>query len=104
MNSPSEGIEVSLTGLVKYDLETGKSEEHDFGPGRQPGEGVFVPASQAAGEDEGYVLAYVYDASREGSDLVVLDATRFSSPPVATVPLPQRVPAGFHGNWVPDQA
>lgn len=88
--------------LVKYDLTTGAAEAHDFGPGRQPGEGVFVPASSGAGEDEGYVVLYVYDQARDGSDLVVLDATAFSRAPIATVHLPQRVPFGFHGNWIAD--
>ncbi len=42
-------------------------------------------------------------ASREAStDLVILDASSFSGPPVATIHLPQRVPFGFHGNWIPD--
>jgi len=90
------------TALVKYDLVSGASEEHSFGPGRTPGEGVFVPASGGAGEDDGYLLAYVYDAGRDGSDLVILDASDFGASPVATVALPQRVPFGFHGSWVDD--
>ncbi len=90
------------TALVKYDLVSGAIEEHAFGPGRTPGEGVFVPASDRAGEDDGYVLAYVYDAARDGSDLVILDASDFGASPVATVALPQRVPFGFHGSWVGD--
>ncbi|WP_434088793.1 carotenoid oxygenase family protein [Amycolatopsis mediterranei] len=32
----------------------------------------------------------------------MLDAGDLAAPPVATVHLPQRVPAGFHGNWLPD--
>ena len=34
--------------LVKYDLETGAATTHEFGVGRTPGEGVFVPASATA--------------------------------------------------------
>ncbi|HEV7862415.1 MAG TPA: carotenoid oxygenase family protein [Acidimicrobiia bacterium] len=90
------------TGLVKYDLVTGATEEHRFGPGRTPGEAVFVPASDDAGEDDGYLLAYVYDAGADGSDLVILDASDFAASPVATVALPRRVPFGFHGSWVGD--
>jgi carotenoid cleavage dioxygenase len=90
------------TNLVKYDLVSGTTEEHSFGPGCVPGEGVFVPASGDAGEDDGYVLAYVYDAARDGSDLVILDASDFAATPVAKVQLPQRVPFGFHGSWVSD--
>jgi carotenoid cleavage dioxygenase-like enzyme len=90
------------TALVKYDLVSGSTEAHHFGAARTPGEGVFVPVSDDAGEDDGYVIAYVYDAGRDGSDLVILDASDFSASPVATVALPQRVPFGFHGSWVAD--
>jgi carotenoid cleavage dioxygenase len=97
--NPDEG-----TSLLKYDLESGASEVHDFGEGRTPGEGVFVAASDGSGEDEGWVLTYVYDRTRNASDFVVLDASHFGNAPVATVPLPGRVPFGFHGNWIPDPA
>jgi carotenoid cleavage dioxygenase-like enzyme len=90
------------TALVKYDLRTGSSAVHDFGPGRVPAEPVFVPASSAASEDEGWLMTYVYDAARAGSDLVILDAGSFTGKPVATISLPQRVPFGFHGSWIPE--
>jgi carotenoid cleavage dioxygenase len=92
------------TALVKYDRQTGGAAVHDFGAGRVPGEGVFVPAGPAAGEDEGWVLTYVYDAARDASDLVILDAAGFAGRPAATIPLPARVPFGFHGSWIPDPA
>jgi carotenoid cleavage dioxygenase-like enzyme len=92
------------TALVKYDLQTAAAAVHDCGPGRVPGEGIFVPASAAAGEDAGWILAYVYDAGRDGSDLIILDAADFATKPIATIGLPQRVPYGFHGNWIPDPA
>jgi carotenoid cleavage dioxygenase len=88
-------------GLLKHDLVAGSTETHDFGPGTSASEGVFVPASDTAGEDEGWVLSVVYDEARDSSHLAVLDATDFTAAPVATVQLPQRVPAGFHGSWVP---
>jgi carotenoid cleavage dioxygenase len=90
--------------LLKYDLATGKAQEHVFGRGRAAGEGVFAPAGPRAGEDEGWLIAYVYDEARNASDLVILDAQRFDAKPVASVHLPRRVPAGFHGSWVPDPA
>ncbi len=97
------GVDQSTgTSLLKYDLRDGTSVTHDFGPGRAPAEPVFVPASSAAGEDEGWVMTYVYDASRDGSDLVILDAADFTGKPVATIALPQRVPFGFHGSWIAD--
>ena len=48
-------------------------------------------------------MGYVYDAARDASDLVILDAHDFGHP-VARIHLPARVPQGFHGNWIPDSA
>jgi carotenoid cleavage dioxygenase-like enzyme len=92
------------TSLIKYDLRAGISVAHDFGPGRIPSEPVFVPSSSTAGEADGWVMAYVYDAERGASDFVILDAAEFTGKPLATISLPQRVPFGFHGSWIPDVA
>lgn len=88
---------------LKHDFDRGTTEVHDFGAGHHPSEMVFVPAAGATGEDDGYLMGYVYDATTDRSDLVILDAHDFGAPPVATVHLPRRVPYGFHGNWVPDR-
>ena len=89
--------------LIRYDLNTGAAEEHRFGtdaaPGG-PGEPVFAPAPGSADESAGWYLGYVYDKARDGSDLVILDAADFTGEPVARIRLPQRVPYGFHGNWI----
>ena len=91
------------TAVIKYDLRAGVSAMHEFGTGRVPAEPVFVPASATAAEDEGWLMTYVYDAARDGSELVILDAADVSGKPVATIALPQRVPFGFHGSWIPDR-
>jgi carotenoid cleavage dioxygenase len=96
------GVSDKAQELVKYDLQSGNAEAHVFPEGQAPGEGVFVPAANDAGEDEGFVIAYVYDEGRNRSDLVILDAHEFASAPLAIVHLPQRVPFGFHGNWISD--
>ena len=51
-----------------------------------------------AGEDDGYLVTFVHDelAGSKGSSLVVYDAKTMSDKPVARVPLPHRVPYGFH--------
>lgn len=87
-------------GVRKYDLATGTAFTRDFGAGAFAGEPVFVPAPGETAEDAGWLMAFVYDAARDASDFVVLDATDLST--VASVALPQRVPAGFHGNWIDD--
>jgi carotenoid cleavage dioxygenase-like enzyme len=87
----------------QYDLETGAVAVHDYGKGRATLEPVFVPRTPDAAENDGYVLSYVYDANTNRSDVVILHAQDFAGDPVATIHLPDRVPFGFHGNWVPDE-
>lgn len=87
--------------LRRYDLHTNAAREHLFPEGHIPGEAVFVPADDRP-DGAGWLLAYVYDGPDDRSDLVVLDAQDIEADPVATVHLPGRVPAGFHGNWLPD--
>lgn len=94
------GVDTAFHGLLQYDFATGACTAHDFGAEHASGEGVFVPAGK--GENEGYVLAYVYDGARDGSSVFILDASSFGSAPLAEIPLPQRVPFGFHGNWLAD--
>jgi carotenoid cleavage dioxygenase len=86
----------------KYDMTTGISQAHDFGPSRLPGELVLAPRTGGTAEDDGWAIAFVYDRLREASDLVILDAQRFEAAPVATVRLPCRVPVGLHGAWLGD--
>jgi carotenoid cleavage oxygenase len=100
----SDPDQPSYEGLVKYDLVRDEAVRYDPGPGRSPGEPVFVRAAHRAAEDEGWILSVVHDAARDASDLVILDATSFGGPPVATVHLPARVPFGFHGSWVPSDS
>jgi carotenoid cleavage dioxygenase len=87
--------------LIRHDLQSGTRAVHELGAQRYPGEFVFVPAQPGAAEDEGWLMGYVVDAASGTTELVILDARNFSGPPVASVVIPHRVPAGFHGNWVP---
>lgn len=91
----------SSNAIRKHDQVAGTTTAFEFGPGRIASEMVFVPDSTMSGEDDGWLMGYVYDAARDASDLVIIDAHDFGAP-VATVHLPARVPQGFHGNWIPD--
>jgi len=86
--------------LIKYDLDTGKSETYEFGKGRYGGEAVFAPRLNATSEDDGWLLTYVYDENTQTSELVVVNAQDISGETVARVIIPQRVPYGFHAAWV----
>ena len=88
----------------KIDVDSGRLESHDHGPGRGGGEPIFVPRQRSGSEEDGWLMVLVHDASSGRDDLVVLDAAEFGSRPVAVIHLPGRVPYGFHGSWVSDTA
>ncbi len=98
------GPEAAHGPAFRHDLVTGTTQVHDYGAGRVTLEPVFVPAHADSAEDDGWVMSYVYDATTNRSDVVILHSQDFAGEPVATIHLPQRVPFGFHGNWVPDPA
>jgi carotenoid cleavage dioxygenase len=87
--------------LFKYDLHTGSRLVHELGENVRGGEPVFVQGG--AGEDEGWVMAIVHDETGGKSKFVIIDAQDFSAPPVASIHLPERVPYGAHGSWIPLQ-
>lgn len=90
-------------GLVRYDTANGTSALRDEGPARGFGEAVFLPRTPDSPEDEGWLMTLRLDRDTQTTDLVLLDAADIGGEPVAEVPLPLRVPAGFHGNWCPDR-
>jgi carotenoid cleavage dioxygenase-like enzyme len=89
---------------IKHDLETGQRWTYDHGPGRGAGEPVFVGRDGGTAEDDGWLITFVHDVPAGKAELVVIDAQDLPRGPVARVLLPQRVPYGFHGNWVSDRS
>ncbi|CAI5973242.1 unnamed protein product [Closterium sp. NIES-64] len=88
----------------KYDLKTKQVTTHVTPPGCYVNECSFIPNSgtdneDASKEDEGYLAAFVYDAARHRSHVVVLDARDVAAAPVAVVHLQSHVPFHFHGTW-----
>jgi carotenoid cleavage dioxygenase-like enzyme len=73
-----------------------------FGRGANVGEAVFVPRAAGADESDGWLLLLAYSSDTDTSALYILHADDVTAEPQAVVHLPRRVPAGFHGNWVPD--
>lgn len=61
-----------------------------------------MPRCPDAPEGDGFLLTIVFRGEKRRSDLLVLDAQNIDAPALATVRLPHRIPAGFHGNWRPD--
>jgi carotenoid cleavage dioxygenase len=94
--------DLRIGALMKHDLRDRKVELHGEGDARTFMEPVFVPRTPGCDEDDGFVMAYLYDATSNRSEVVILHAQDFAGDPVATIHLPVRVPYGFHGNWLPD--
>jgi carotenoid cleavage dioxygenase-like enzyme len=96
------GHTLRFTGLVKYDNDTGRRWEWDYGPGVFGSEAAFAPragATREDREDDGYVITLVSDSKDWKSWCLVFDARDIEQGPIARVRMPQRVPYGFHATW-----
>ncbi|KAK1425294.1 hypothetical protein QVD17_20645 [Tagetes erecta] len=104
--------------IVKFDLdaepETGKTEVeiggnvkgiYELERGRFGSEAVFVPSQPGVDteEDDGYLIFFTHDENTGKSSVTVIDAKTMSPDPVAIVPLPHRVPYGFHAFFVTEE-
>jgi carotenoid cleavage dioxygenase-like enzyme len=97
------GHTLRFTGLVKYDNESGRRWQWDYGSGVFGSEAVFAPragATRDSSEDDGYVITLVTDSKDWQSACLVFDARDIEQGPIARVAMPQRVPYGFHATWV----
>jgi len=94
-------VKPEFSSIIKYDFTQNSSEVHELGADKMGAEPVFVPVEQAESEDQGYLLSYVFDRRDNKSSLLILNAQDMAAGAVAEIKLPQRVPFGFHGSWVP---
>mgnify|MGYP000850512481 CR=1 FL=1 len=99
-NSKNDG-KVLFDSIAHIDHQTGKRDVYRFAEGDAPGEPVFVPRSEKAGEHDGFLVTTVYRGKENRSDCVVFEAADVARGPIAAARAPRRVPFGFHGNWAP---
>lgn len=104
LDSPRSPDGDRLDSIVHYDHQTGLQAELMLPPGDRVSEPVFAARPGSLVEGDGWLLAIVYRARDDRSDLIVLDARHIAAGPIATVKLPHRVPAGFHGSWLAQPA
>lgn len=86
-----------LQGIMALDVPTGRQKLWLAGSRGFVSEPVFVP--RGAAEDQGWLITFVYNAARQCSDIVILDAADVT--PVATLHLQHHVPYGLHGSFTP---
>ena len=91
---------IEMRGIVRCDLVTGAKQRFAVPERDQNSEPVFVARENAIKEADGWLLVCVNRHATDTTDLVILNAAHVDEPPAATVHLPCRVPAGFHGAWI----
>ena len=92
---------LAFNSVAHIDLKTGKRQELVLPEGDLVGEPIFVPRSKDAPEGDGYLIALIYRAATNQSELLILNAQDITGRPEAVLKVPRRVPQGFHGNWAP---
>jgi all-trans-8'-apo-beta-carotenal 15,15'-oxygenase len=99
--NPADRVQGLQQQLARVDLETGAVSRHDFGPDGYPGEPLFIAAGAGGAEDDGVVVTLVFDANRQRSDIVGLDARDLGAKPLFVARLKHHVPFPLHGTFTP---
>ena len=74
---------------------------HKYKKGEFGGEAVFVAREAGETEDDGWLVTFVHNVELDCSFFYIIDARDMEGEPVAKIRLPQRVPWGLHGLFVP---
>ncbi|XP_073129568.1 carotenoid 9,10(9',10')-cleavage dioxygenase 1-like isoform X2 [Henckelia pumila] len=77
--------------------EVVKMEYHMFPKNTYCSGSAFVAKSESDDEDDGWIITFVHNEDTNQSQAYIVDAGQFSKVPMAKIPLPSRVPYGFHG-------
>jgi all-trans-8'-apo-beta-carotenal 15,15'-oxygenase len=91
--------------VAKVEVENGRHSVWLSGGG-VVSEPIFVPRPSngaAQTEDDGWVLALVYDPASDASNVMALDARDLSVGPVFRAWFDHHVPPTFHGAFAPGQ-
>lgn len=93
---------LQFPGLRKCDLASGTtlSSWREHPAASWYSEPCFAAANGARHEDDGYLIAFQWNAASQRQTLDIFDAHDLSSGPIAQLALPRHVPLGFHGCWM----
>lgn len=87
----------ALGAIARFDYETGKLTEADFGESCYASEPIYV--ADKSEPERGWVLTVVYDGNGDKSEVWVFDSDRLDAEPVCRLGLPEVIPLSFHGTW-----
>ena len=97
----TQGTDRWLTdGLAKHDYQGDLTATIPNAELVSPSEPVFVPRDNATSEDDGWMMSLWWNPFTRLTEMLIHDALHFDAEPVARIKLNQRVPMGFHGNWI----
>lgn len=102
-DNPAPGASSAFSGIMHVGPGGTALERYMLPLGDSISEPVFVARGSDTVEGDGWLLAVVWRARENRSDLAVFHAGDVAAGPTALVQLGHRVPAGFHGNWVDAQ-
>ncbi|KAI3706784.1 hypothetical protein L6452_24750 [Arctium lappa] len=114
LNASSISSMPKFGGLAKLHLEDARSssmdkkqedyvemEYHKFPENTFCSGAAFVAKPGGHEEDDGWVITFTHNEHLNISQVLIIDAKKFTSEPVAIISLPSRVPYGFHGAFMP---
>ena len=88
-----------LNGVMRLDVESGKTDTYSFGDGYSVEEHVVVPRAGSAKEGDGWLVGVGFDVARQQTFASVFDARNLAAGPIALARLPYWVPLCFHGHF-----
>jgi carotenoid cleavage dioxygenase len=89
----------TLNGVMRLDMDTGKTDIASMGAGVSLEEHVMVPKPGSTKEGEGWLVGVGFDARRQTSFATVFDAMNLAAGPMAIARLPYWTPYCFHGHF-----
>ncbi|MBL8517173.1 MAG: carotenoid oxygenase family protein [Betaproteobacteria bacterium] len=90
----------SLNAVLRYDLESGKTDSYRFPREYSLEEHIPVPRPGSTKEGDGWLVGCAYNEKTGKTEVNVFDALRLAAGPVATARLPYAIPIGFHGHFL----
>ena len=87
-----------LQAIKKINLITKEELSWSAGKSGFVSEPIMVPSKNSSKEDEGFLFILLWNGSRRGSDLVILDSKDLKE--LAIYELPISIPHGLHGSWI----
>lgn len=98
-SGPKSEPRFGLDMVLRYDLESGKSDRFVFPSEYSLEEHIPIPRPGSTRESDGWLVGCAFNARTGKTEVNVFDAMRLADGPLATARLPYAIPLGFHGHF-----